>query len=142
MRREVLEVKGDGVRFTLDNRSGWASRDLAKFFHRGLVAFKAKTPKHIIVTPSPIRSRGCAQIGQGGKEAEAIVIAIASPSHFDLRRLARLFEHEFAHTKGQYHEDMSHNVMWSLGPVPRWAKVTIRWQGDKQLSRKRRRRSD
>lgn len=134
---EPLEVEGDGVRFTLDNRSGWTTRDLACFFARGLRAYGVKKHCHIIVTRSPIRSRGCAQIG-----GKALVIAIASPSRFDLRRLARLFEHEVAHLQGKRHEDMPHNVLWSLGPVPTWARVSIRWRGkarrSKPLSRKRR----
>lgn len=136
MRREVLDCRDGRVRFRLDNRSAWSSRDLARFFARGLKALRIFTFREIIVTPSPIRSRGCAEIGSGRRDGKAISIAIASPSRFDLRRLARLFEHEVAHTKGQHHEDMSHNVLWSLGPVPRWAKVQLRWQGE--LTRKRR----
>ena len=134
MRREVFDVRDGRVRFTLDNRSGWSSRDLARFFARGLKAYKVFARRDIIVVPSPIRSRGCAEIG-----GKPIVIAIASPSRFDLRRLARLFEHEVAHTKGQRHEDMSDNVLWSLGPTPAWAKVPLRWKGTRgTLSRKRR----
>jgi len=121
------------VRFTLDNRTRWASRGLALFFARGLHAYSVRRPRDIIVVPSPIRSRGCAQIGRNGIEGKAITIALASPSHFDLRRLARLFEHEVQHTLGQRHEDMTHNVLWSLGPVPAWAKTPLRWS----LSRKR-----
>jgi hypothetical protein len=139
----LVEVTYDGgVSFTLDNRSGWSTRDLARFFARGLRAYRVKSHRHIIVVPSPIRSRGCARIGQGkGKDGEAMVIAIASPSRFDLRRLARLFEHEVAHTKGQRHEDMPHDVLWSLGPVPGWAKTPLRWQRkERQLSRKRRKK--
>ena len=138
MRREVLGVRDGRVRFTLDNRSGWASRDLARFFARGLKAYKVFTHVDIVVVPSPIRSRGCAQIGRGGRNGRAIVIAISSPSRFNLRRLARLFEHEAHHTKGQQHEDMSHDVLWSIGPTPAWAKVPIRWRGNTPpLSRKR-----
>ncbi len=134
----ILECRGNGVRFTLDNRSGWASRDLARFFARGLRAMRVRQAKHIIVTPSPIRSRGCAQIGGKRYEGHAIVIAIAPPSRFDLRRLARLFEHEVSHTKGMHHEDMPDNVLWSLGRIPKWAWGTkLRYVG-RRLSRKRR----
>lgn len=134
MRRERIIARDGRVSFTLDNRSWWNTRDLARFFARGLKAYGVFTRKDIIVVSSPIRSRGCAQIGGKG-----ITIAIASPSRFDLRRLARLFEHEVAHSKGQHHEDMSHNVLWSLGPTPAWAKVTIRWEKPRgTLSRKRR----
>jgi hypothetical protein len=142
MRREVFDVRDGRVKFTLDNRTGWASRDLARLFARGLKAYGIFTHVDIIAWPSPIRSRGCAQIGRGGRNGRAMVIAMASPSHFDLRRLARLFEHEVSHTKGQQHEDMSHDVLWSLGPVPAWAKVSLRWRGSRaSLSRKPGRRT-
>lgn len=130
-----LEVTGH-ANFTLDNRSGWSSRDLAYFFAAGLRAYGVKKHVHIIVTRSPIYSRGCAQIG-----GKAMVIAISSPSKFELRRLARLFQHEVAHLKGQRHEDMPDNVLWSEGPLPAWAKLPIRWEGSRRkrpLSRKRR----
>lgn len=143
MRREVYDVRDGRVKFTLDNRSWWASRDLARFFARGLKAYGVFTPREIIVYPSPIRSRGCAEIGRGRpgtcRPAKPIVIAIASPSRFDLRRLAQLFRHELAHTSCYQHEDMPHDVLWSLGPVPAWAKVKLRWEGQRApLSRKRR----
>lgn len=69
------------------------------------------------VVPSPIRSRGCAEVG-----GRRMVIAIASPSNFSLRRLARLFEHEAAHLKGLDHERMNERLLYSLGPTPGWAK--------------------
>jgi hypothetical protein len=50
-----------------------------------------------------------------------MVISIASPSRFSLRRLARLFEHEVRHRQGLEHEAMDEETLWSLGPVPRWA---------------------
>lgn len=54
-----------------------------------------------------------------------MVISIASPSNFSLRRLARLFEHEVTHKLGQTHEQMQHDVLWSLGPVPSWARGSV-----------------
>lgn len=53
-----------------------------------------------------------------------MVISIASPSRFDLRRLSRLFEHEVSHKLGSEHRDMSESRMYSLGDVPRWARGT------------------
>lgn len=82
---------------------------------------------------APQRSRGCAEVGRRvhpNREGEAIVIAIASPSHFSMRRLARLFEHEVGHTHGLEHGDMRDKLLWSLGPVPEWAKgAVIRYEG-------------
>ena len=89
--------------------------------------------KRIIVVSAPQRSRGCAEVGNlrpRKREGEAIVIAIASPSHFSLRRLARLFEHEVGHTHGLEHGDMRDKLLWSLGPVPEWAEgAVIRYEG-------------
>lgn len=82
------------------------------------------------MVPAPARSRGCAEIGDRRGEGRAIVIAIASPSHFSMRRLARVFEHEVVHTKGLDHEHMPERVLWSLGPVPKWAEgVKLRYLG-------------
>jgi len=74
----------------------------------------------IVVTSSPIRSRGCADV-----DGTRMVIAIAAPHAFSLRRLARLFEHEAAHILGFHHEDMHEELLYSLGEVPAWAEGTI-----------------
>ena len=130
-----LQVRAPGVRLTLENHSGWDTKDLARFFARGLRAFGVKAHRLIIVVASPIRSRGCAEVGAKSyarriREGEAIVIAMAPPARFSLRRLARLFEHEVTHTKGQEHEEMEERILWSLGPVPPWAKNTpLRYRG-------------
>lgn len=91
-----------------------------------------REPKHVIVVAAPQRSRGCAEVGGQGnrKEGIAVVISMAPPSRFCLRRLAKLFEHEIGHSHGLVHEKMSHDMLWSLGPVPEWAKGTrIRYRG-------------
>lgn len=130
-----LVVRAPGVSFTLENHSGWDTRDLARLFARGLRALGVKRRRHIIVVASPIRSRGCAEIGEKAygrrlREGEAIVIAMASPARFSMRRLARLFEHEVTHTLGYEHEEMSERVLWSLGDVPPWARnVRLRYKG-------------
>jgi hypothetical protein len=120
----------------LDNRSGYDTADLRRFFLKGLRSLGVRERKHIIVVASPVRSRGCAEVGAGSgarpgrREGVAVVISIASPSHYSLRRLAKLFEHEVGHTHGLVHEKMSHDMLWSLGPVPRWAQGTkIRYRG-------------
>lgn len=130
-----LSVRAPGVRFTLENHSGWDTKDLARLFARGLRALGVRQHKLIIVVASPIRSRGCAEIGEKAynrrlREGEAIVIAMAPPARFSMRRLARLFEHEVTHTKGLEHEEMSERVLWSLGDVPSWARNTpLRYRG-------------
>lgn len=92
-----------------------------------------REPKHVIVVAAPARSRGCAELGgRPGprREGIAIVIAMAPPSRFRLRRLARLFEHEVGHTSGLAHEQMSEGMLWSLGPTPAWARdCEIRYRG-------------
>lgn len=96
---------------------------------KGLRSLGVRRPKHIIVVAAPARSRGCAEVG-GPREGIAIVISMAPPSRFRLRRLARLFEHEVGHTSGLVHEAMTPQMMWSLGGVPAWAKGSlIRYRG-------------
>jgi hypothetical protein len=63
-------------------------------------------------------------------------IAIASPSHFSLRRFVRLVIHEAAHLRGIVHGRMCQNgkpacnLLYSTGPLPEWAKgVRIRYHG-------------
>lgn len=115
---------------TLTNRSGYATEDLRAFFARGLSAMGVRKFRHIFVTAAPARSRGCADVGTVRAEGTIIVISIAPPSKFSLRRLARLFEHEVTHTLGYDHEAMSDHVLWSLGTIPRWAKGSrIRYLG-------------
>lgn len=125
--------------FQLINNTGYSTEDLRRFCIRGLQALKAKVPKRILFVAAPQRSRGCADVGPGctginksckSGEAQDIVIALAPPNRFSMRRLSRLFEHEVTHTQGYEHEDMPRNVMWSLGPVPDWAKdLKIRYLG-------------
>lgn len=105
------------MRLQVVNRSGYDSGDLMRFFRRGLTALNIRKPVRITVVSAPARSRGCAEVG--GRE---MVIAIASPAHFSLRRLARLFEHEASHIKGVEHEKMNFRMLYSLGPIPDWAK--------------------
>lgn len=119
---------------TVTNRSGYATEDLREFFSRGLSALRVRSCRRIIVVAAPARSRGCADVGSVRFKATGdtltIVIAIAPPSRFSLRRLARLFEHEVTHTLGKEHEAMSHDVLWSLGAIPRWARgARIRYLG-------------
>lgn len=95
----------------------------------------AKGSRRIIVVSAPARSRGCAEIGGRirevkQQEGEAMVFAIAPPSRFTMKRFARVFEHEIAHTQGADHEDMPGRVLWSLGDTPSWATgPRVRYEG-------------
>lgn len=115
---------GYAYHIELHNRSGYNSDDLRHFFERGLRAMRVPRSKKLQVTvvASPVRSRGCAEVG-----GNRMVIAIASPSHFSIRRLARLFEHEVSHTLGMQHSEMPEKLLYSLGSTPDWAKVRIRY---------------
>lgn len=104
-------------RLTLINRSGYDYRDLYRFFIKGINATGIRKSIRIVVVAAPQRSRGCAEVG--GRD---MVIAISSPAHFSLRRLSRLFEHEAAHINGRDHGKMSRKLLFSLGPIPNWAK--------------------
>lgn len=120
------------------NRSGYDTRDLERFFTRALRAAGVDKPVTITVVPSPIYSRGCAEVG--GSRAK---IAIAAPSHSSLkefrRRLARLLLHEAEHLKGAEHEDMcgsrycprsGRDLLYSTGATPSWARdLPIRFRG-------------
>lgn len=119
------------VCLTVDNRSGYDTEDLRAFFARGLSAMRVRQCRRIIVVAAPARSRGCADVGVSiRQQGQVIVIAIAPPSRFSLRRLSRLLEHEIAHTLGYEHEAMPHDLLWSLGATPRWARGTrIRYLG-------------
>lgn len=128
--------------FRLENRTGYDTADLRRFFEKGLLATGTRGRNgdlRIVVSASPIRSRGCAEVGEmkcdaKGRCAKAngarMIIAIAAPWRFSLRRLARLFEHECAHIRGIEHEEMSRDVLLSLGPTPDWAKdSTFKYYG-------------
>lgn len=107
------------MRLRLINRSGYTSASLRAFFERGLraIAPRAKGELTIVVTSAPGRSRGCASVG-----GRRMVIAMAPPSRFRLRRLSRLFLHELRHILGDEHEDMEERVLYSLGSTCEWAK--------------------
>lgn len=119
------------MRFRLENRSGYDTEDLRRFFEKGFKALVrrshplSKKTLDLVVVSSPIRSRGCAEVG-----GHRMVIAIAPRSKFSLRRLARLLHHETGHLLGLEHEDMNERLLYSLGPTPGWAVGSrIRYRG-------------
>ena len=132
--------------FILENRTGYDTNDLLRFFQTGLRATGTRSDRlRIVVVASPIRSRGCAEVGQRVcspcedddretcctyNSGTKMVIALAAPWRYSLRRLARLLEHEAAHIRGYSHEEMDHDVLLSLGNTPRWAEGTVlRYRG-------------
>jgi hypothetical protein len=123
--------------FWLVNRSGYDSAALRRLFTRGLLALRLKRKPGLVikVVTAPARSKGCADVG-GNK----IIIAIAPPSVFSMRRLARVFEHEVAHVMGFHHGQMagvSRELLMSpdSGETPRWAQdqsggdLKLPWRG-------------
>lgn len=93
----------------------------------------------IVVVASPIRSRGCAEVGRRvcndsgvcrQVNGRKMTIAIAAPWRFSLRRLGRLVHHELAHIRGAEHGDMDRDTLLSLGPTPKWAETArLRYHG-------------
>ena len=131
--RKVVRGSFGPAPFELVNNTGYSTEDLRRFCVRGLRALGARGPKTFVFVAAPQRSRGCAEVGTSkcaaGEETD-VVIALASPHKFSLRRLARLFEHEVTHTLGYQHEEMTEEILYSLGPVPDWAKgAKIRYLG-------------
>lgn len=127
MRRRVI---GAGCpNFWLENRSGYDSVDLARAFCSAFRVLGIRTPKHVLVVPSPIRTRGCAEVSVD-KHGARMVIAIAPPSRFTMRRFARILEHECAHLRGVNHKDMAEPLLYSEGSLPRWAsRMKLRYRG-------------
>ena len=112
-------------RLRLENRSGYHDEDLGRLFSRGLRACGIRKDVTIVVVAAPQRSRGCAVVG-----GARMTIAIAAPWRFDLRRLACMFRHECEHLKGVEHEQMPHDMLYSLGDTPEWAIGTrLRYRG-------------
>jgi len=114
-----------GARCSVQNRSGYDTFDLLRFFERACAANGVRTYKRILVVSSPIRTRGCATVARD-KRGSVIVIAIAPPSKFRLSRLAQVTEHEIAHSKGREHEAMRGRLLYSDDAyyVPSWARGT------------------
>jgi hypothetical protein len=109
----------------LENYSGYDAGDLRRLVEAGAKAMRASHKLHVVVTPTPQRTRGCAEVG--GKK---VVLAVAPPSRFSKPKLARILKHELLHTQGLEHEDMTDEELWSKGPEPRWAR-------DKQVRHER-----
>ena len=123
-------------RFTLENRTGYDSADLARFTRAAMIGEGVPGPVAFLFVAAPARSRGCAEIGSPRRHGRKMVVAVAAPNRFRLLRLANLFRHELAHIKGQDHDAMLAcascgeggkrlDVQWSLGPLPAWARPFV-----------------
>lgn len=118
----------------LVNHSGYDTGDLYRFCYRGCVALGVPRERLrtlvIVVLAAPQRSRGCATIAGAD-----VVIVMAPPSYSRssagfVRRASRLLEHELGHHAGMEHRDMDERRLYSLGPVPAWARdLKIRYRG-------------
>jgi hypothetical protein len=128
-----LPASSRGPAVELRNYSGYDARDLAALVQAGLGAAGVKRPKIIVVTASPIYTRGCATISSD-RPWSVVSIAIAAPSRFTLAKLARIVEHEARHARGEDHGDMpDKDVYTSSSSVPRWARgLRVRYLGRAQ----------
>jgi hypothetical protein len=124
MSGEVVRLRASrrGPEIALRNFSGYEARDLAVIVQAGLGAAGVKRPKRVVVTHSPIYTRGCAAISPDVTWAP-MSLAIAAPSRFTMAKLARIIEHEGRHLRGEDHGEMpDKDVYTSSSFVPRWAK--------------------
>ncbi len=143
---DVISRKTEGGRRRAElttrvvNYTGYDTGDLARLLRKASRA-TGVYPKEVVFMASPIRSRGCSEIPERTvdkihcrlpfnhdrqyRTPAQLVFSVAPPSRFSLRRLARLIEHEYRHSDGCEHEDMSYDDLYSLGPVPAWARGTV-----------------
>ena len=106
----------DGV--TVQNLSRYDTADISRFVKRGVAAYGSEAQQNrllVVVRPAPSRTRGCARLG-----GDAMVLAVARPSKWSTKKAALILRHEVAHLRGADHEEMSDDVLWSKGPLPRW----------------------
>jgi hypothetical protein len=106
-----------GARGRIDNRTSYRDEDVRKFVQAGLRAYGAPPNTEVTVRAAPGRTRGCAILG-----GRRMVLALARPSKWSLRKATLIFRHEVAHLRGADHHEMSPDIYWSRGPVPAWAR--------------------
>lgn len=135
------------------NRSGYDTGDLKAFVEKALRVYgiSGRDRLEVIAVAAPQRSRGCAEVGTiycsrhycTRKPGKRMVLAIAPPSYYGTyeafaRRLQHLIRHEGAHINGMEHQDMDHHLLYSLGPVSRWAlwpRIHYRGRAPNQIHR-------
>lgn len=111
-----------GPAVEIRNYSGYETRDLAAFVQAGLGQAGVKRPKVVVVTASPIYTRGCAQISPD-RPGAVLSLAIAAPSRFRLAKLARIVDHEALHLLGKDHGEMVESRLFTSDSlVPKWAR--------------------
>lgn len=117
-----LRASSRGPAVEVRNVSGYDTRDLAAFVQAGLGQAGVRRPKVVVVSASPIYTRGCAEIKPDVPGA-VLSLAIASPSRFRLAKLARIVDHEALHLLGRDHGEMPERRLYtSDGYVPKWAR--------------------
>lgn len=109
------------------NESVYRTSDLRIFCTHAVNAMGCQHDKLIVFLNSGVgRTTGCAEVGpspQGGREADKMVIEIASPGRLRIPHLAKILQHELLHTMGVTHARMTRAEYWSLGPCPEWART-------------------
>lgn len=116
------------ARLTLVNQTRYSTRDLRRFFLRGLDAMTHghRTDKHIVVVYSR-RGRvwGCAGVSDRLQPSQGMRFALPV-RNLDLDSFGRVLRHENAHNLGLLHGEMDWDLRYCMGPDPEWvAGLTI-----------------
>jgi hypothetical protein len=131
-------VSGGPLRLVLRNDTAWNDADLRRFVYAGLRANGVTGTIHVHVTPSPIYSRGCAEVGCVRTGVCRLRLALGRPSYHStralwIRRASRLLDHEARHLTGLDHDRMPERLLYSLGPPSSWARgLPMRWTGKRR----------
>ena len=107
----------------IHNNTAYRTADLRKFFLAGIRSMGAESNKEIHVHYSRGSvHRGRATYGQPGVQGSWIAMWLPrDPAKLQLSTFARVFEHEVSHNLGVRHQDMSDNVRYCRGALPKWA---------------------
>ncbi len=105
------------------NKTEYRTDDLKKFFRAGIRALSA-SPKlwiHVYPTRGNPRTHGRAGFNSNWVEMWIPRSEDLRGLPFDLATIARIFEHELYHHMGVEHKDMTEEVNYAMGELPKWA---------------------